>query len=202
MGWIMSEIQLFDRDVALKIAEEVNNRITPFCHDSIIVGGLRRQKDKVHDIDIIALPKDPFNLSVELGNSYKHVLSHKSKFSFKIDGIEVEIWIAVSERQFEVLKLIRTGSHQFNMNLCSSANDKSMSLRYSHKDGLCGLYGAVKGWEMDDNLGRRRPKMFINPMRRVAWRENDIIMAVLNDESYLDPKNRNLGYEEDYENEL
>lgn len=115
-----------------------------------------------------------------------------------VDGINVELFVAVTDRQYEVLKLVRTGSHSFNQNLCKSANDKGMALRYSYKEGLCGLYGAAKNWSKEDE----RFMLYVNPMRKIAYKEEDIIMKVLHDETFLDPTKRNLGYEEDYETEI
>lgn len=198
----MSEIQLYEYDTALMIAKGVHGKIKALCKDSLIVGGLRRGLAQVHDIDLVAYPEDHFTMSIELGNGYKHVLSSKTKYSFKVLGINVEIWLANTDRQFEVLKLIRTGSAGFNRNLCMAANEKGMSLRYSYKEGLCGLYGAAKAWAKDEHTGQSHEKLYVNPMRKIAYKEDEIIMKVMEDESYLDPKNRNLGFEEDYDNDL
>lgn len=194
----MSEIQLWDREKALDISNSVIDTIRAYCHDIISVGGIRRQKDKVHDIDIVAWIDDHFTVSTILGNNYKKLKSEKTKYSMFIDDMKVEIYVALTERQYEVLKLVRTGSNMFNQTLCKSALDKDMALRYSYKEGLCGLYGAASNWDKEEG----RFKYFVNPMRKIAYKEDEIIMTILNNKDFLDPKNRNLGYEEDYENEI
>jgi hypothetical protein len=198
----MSEIELYEYDTARMVAEGVQSKIRKFCRNVEIVGGLRRELAQVHDIDLVAQPEDHFTMSIELGNGYKHVLSSKTKHSFKVLGINVEIWLASNDRQFEVLKLLRTGSAGFMKMLCQTAIEKNMSFRYSYKEGLCGLYGAAKAWTKDDKTGQHHQKTYVNPARKIAYKEDEIIMTVMDNEDYLNPRNRSLGFEEDIDSEI
>lgn len=189
---------LFDRQKALDIANSVVDTIKEYCNEIIVCGGIRRGIPEVHDVDIVAYPDDHFSVSIALGNTFPKLKSSKTRYEMKLEDMKVEVYVAMTERQYEVLKLVRTGSYGFITNLTKSANDKQMTLRYSYKEGLCGLYGGA--WAYDKIEGRK--KFFVNPMRKVAYKENDIIMAVLGEEMYLDPKSRNIGYEQDYENDL
>ena len=190
--------ELVERSTALDVAYAVYDKIQPFCDNVVVVGGLRRGIAQVHDIDLVAMPNDYFGMSILLGNDYKGVKSEKTRYQFKVDGILVEIYLAKTERQFEVLKLVRTGSNTFNQNLCRTALDKNMALRYSYKEGLCGLYGAASNWDNEE----KRYKMYVNPMRKIAYKEDEIIMKIMGDEKWLDPTSRNFGYEEEYDNDL
>ena len=188
----MSEIELIERDSALNIANGIKETIAEYCDDFIIVGGLRREIAQVNMVNIVCRISDHFTVTTILGNTYPKLSSRKEKYTFWAENIPIEIFIAVTERQYEVLKLVKTGSAGFIRDLCTRANEKSMALRYSYKDGLCGLYGAIKSWDKESE----RFKMFVNPMRKVAYKEDEIITTVTEDEKYLNPLNRNLGWEE------
>ncbi len=177
--------RLFPNKQAWDVANRLVTEVLPFCNSVEVCGGLRRGKDEVHDVDMVVFPHDPFGLSCRLGSEHPVEIS-PHKYALKIDEIPVELWVAYDESQFEVLKLVRTGSHGFNINLAMKAHEKNMVLRF--KSGLYGLYGAISGW----NRERRRYMWYCNPLRKVHWKENEIIMTVFDDPKYLDPHNRNI----------
>lgn len=142
----------------------------------------------VQDVDIVIWPQDYFAISTKLGAEFKMVAT-PSKYVIDAEGFKTEIWIANSLEQFEVLKLVKTGSAGFNLQLSMSAHEKDMALKY--KDGLYGLYSAIKGWDKEKN----KFKYYHNPLRRLWYSEHDIIMTVFEDEKYLDPLNRNIAFD-------
>lgn len=153
-----------------------------------ICGGIRRKKQAVHDIDIVIEPIDFFMISSAIGGLGGK--STKEKFLLKIEDIPVEIWIAYDEVQFEVMKLVRTGSAGFNQHLAMMAHNSNMVLRYSK--GLYGLYAAV----YNKVEAERKKKWIINPLRRLYWKENEIIETVFGYESqYINPVNRNVEFQ-------
>jgi DNA polymerase/3'-5' exonuclease PolX len=124
-----------------------------------------------------------FWLNALLGSDYQMFKATEKKIELTLTcdlrNIKVEITPTFNEAQFEVMKLIRTGSEEFNRQLVTRAHDRGMAVRFSGDD--FGLFGAfIKGdhWE-------------INPMRIEGKTEKEIIMKVFNDESLLDPANRN-----------
>jgi len=180
----MSVAEKYEKEKAWVVAYRVMEKIMPHCENSEVCGGLRRGNETVHDIDIVAQPNDFFSISTKVGQ-----LGGKctpSKYSLNIDGIPVEIFIANDEKMFDVLKLVRTGSAGFNFELAMKAHEKDLTLKYSN--GLYGLYAAVQGW--DSKV--RKFKYYCNPLRRLHWKEDDMIMTVLDEEEYLDPHNRNV----------
>jgi len=112
-------------------------------------------------------------------------------YRFWYNHIPLEINIAKTEQQFEVLKFIRTGTAEFHRNLLIEAQNMGMTIRFSHDDSLdmdlFGLYGAVRSW-VTDKKGRRKSSWIINPARLEAWRERDIIEKVLGE--YVEPADR------------
>ncbi|GAJ04318.1 unnamed protein product, partial [marine sediment metagenome] len=48
------------------LADEVMERLRPFCSKIEVVGSVRRQKAEVKDIDIVLIPANPGQLSQEI----------------------------------------------------------------------------------------------------------------------------------------
>lgn len=192
-----SIVPSIERQAALDAANLVKDEIEKFCDEFIICGGLRRGKDLVHDVDIVTRPNDYFSISTVLGK-YSSFSATPSKYFLEIDEIPLEIFVCDSEEQFEVLKLVRTGSNTFNQILARQAHDKNMVFRFKREKKLFGLYGAIEYYDQE----KHDMIWVINPYRHVAYKEDDIIMAVFNNESYLDPKNRNMGFEQVYGDDI
>lgn len=134
------------RAVACKIVAELK----PACDRIEIVGSLRRRRPRVHDIDIVLLPK------VQSGPLLQTVLSNliergsltpvrgKEKirtFVATKTGIPVDIYVA-SEETWATLLLIRTGSKEHNIKLARRALDLGMRLRASG-EGIEGSDGTL-----------------------------------------------------------
>lgn len=78
-----------------------------------VVGSIRRNKPEVKDIDLIAIPKYP---------------EKKKLIRLNYMGIQVDIYLAIEEN-WEVLKLIRTGSAKHNRMLCFKALSRGWKLK-------------------------------------------------------------------------
>lgn|GEM_PF-5691139 len=123
----------------------------------------------------------------------KNVAKPKERkiYKFWYNSIPLEINIAKTEQQFEVLKFIRTGTADFHRNLLIESQNQGMTIRFSHDDeldmDLYGLYGAVRSFAADKK-GRRKSVWIVNPARLEAWRERDIIEKVLGE--YVEPADR------------
>jgi len=121
---------------AKKEAAGVVAKLQPHCQRIEVAGSIRRGKPFVHDIDIVCIPgnQGAFLLAVtELGRMVKQgpkIMERELR-----SGIHADIYIA-DESTWATLLLIRTGSKQHNIMLCSRANAIGMKL---HADGR-GLY--------------------------------------------------------------
>jgi len=107
-----------------------------------IVGSIRRQKPEVNDIDLVVIPKESFWTKVKEFNLKR---SGKKIIELDLNGIQVDIYIATKEN-FEVLRLIRTGSAEHNIKLCMEARKKGWKM-YANGQGLETNNGWVVGEE-------------------------------------------------------
>jgi len=78
-----------------------------------VVGSIRREKSDVNDIDLVAIPI---------------IKTDKKILKEDFDGIKVEVYLT-NEEDYEVIKLIRTGSAEHNRKLCILAIKQGMSLK-------------------------------------------------------------------------
>ena len=130
---------------AEKIAEAVVKRLAPYCkrregdkgYYIEIVGSIRRRKPWVNDIDICLIPSDPWNLHQEilsLCRPFSPKASGKKIMRIEVNSTQVDIYFA-DEQTWATLLLIRTGSAENNIRLCSRAKEMGWHLAASG-DGL------------------------------------------------------------------
>lgn len=135
------------KDAKMK-AVLIKQALSEFCEQIEIVGSIRRGCEMVHDIDIILIPKpdamqDIKSLCLEkwAGDNLLSGDENKPKWgermaSFWYRGnVQVDLYFA-NPHTWHTLLLIRTGSKEHNVKLCSTAKDKGM---YLSADGS-GLY--------------------------------------------------------------
>jgi len=125
---------------AEQIANKVKEILSPYCEEIEIVGSIRRRKPTVHDIDIVLIDKPSTwlilggllssigSLSVN-GNKVKRLW-----YGNKQTGIAIDIYFA-TKLTWLTLLLIRTGSKENNIMLCSIANRKGWQLK-ANGEGL------------------------------------------------------------------
>jgi len=82
-----------------------------------IAGSIRRNKNECKDIDLVAIPLIP---------TEKKILKEEFK------DVRVEIYLT-NEENWEVIKLIRTGSANHNRKLCFLAKVRGLSLKANGK---------------------------------------------------------------------
>jgi DNA polymerase (family X) len=129
-------------DTALGLVE----RLTPFCDQVEIAGSIRRRKTRVHDIDIVAIPNEAKLMSQGFFDTRRLVASIADPLAtsprvnglkmstFSYHEIPVDIYWATPQT-WATLLLIRTGSKEHNIKLCSLAKQNGMHLHASG-DGL------------------------------------------------------------------
>lgn len=125
-------------ETAKAIARQIRVTLAPHCERIETVGSIRREKPVVHDIDIVLIPK-PYAV-VMMGGLLTTIGElkadgHKVKRLFLIDySITVDIYIA-TPASWATLVLIRTGSKENNIRLCTLARRKGWQLK-ANGDGL------------------------------------------------------------------
>jgi len=106
-----------------EIAAEVIEHLSPYCQRIEVGGSIRRQKAIVHDIDIVLIPSDAWNLEGEvlaLALPFQPKLGGDKLKRFDYKGAQIDLYYA-SPETWATLLLIRTGSKESNIRLCSKA---------------------------------------------------------------------------------
>jgi DNA polymerase/3'-5' exonuclease PolX len=103
--------------------------LKPYVKKAEIVGSVRRECAECQDIDIILIPNDQWNAAITgMGD---HLKKKGSKIVMcEFDKVQYDLYIC-NEDNWEVIKLIRTGSASHNRKLCSLAIEKGMKLKAS-----------------------------------------------------------------------
>lgn len=115
-----------------------------------VCGSIRRKKEEVKDIDIVAVEKTNYQFGEptlsarireldgegpKLPTQNKRFLDGKSIKRFMYKGIMIDIYLA-TEKNFSCLSLIRTGSEGHNIRLATLAKGKNMRL-FASGEGVC-----------------------------------------------------------------
>ena len=122
---------------AKKIADVVIKRLSPYCQRIEVAGSIRRRKAIVHDIDLVLIPSDAWNLEGEvlaMARPFQPKMSGEKLKRFDYKGAQIDLYFA-SPETWATLLLIRTGSKESNIRLCSRAKDMGWHLAASG-DGL------------------------------------------------------------------
>ncbi len=122
---------------AQKFAEAIIKKLEPYCKRIEVAGSVRRKRPWVNDIDMVIIPKDLWNLHNEILNLCR---PHPAKMTgakimrIEVNSTQVDIYFA-DEKTWATLLLIRTGSKENNIRLCSLAKKRGWHLAASG-DGL------------------------------------------------------------------
>lgn len=115
------------------VAQEIVEKLSPYCDRIEIAGSLRRKRKMIGDIEIVALPKyatqkNLFEEVVATENLLHYFLIYETKTAltkgvgenarqkqFMYAGIQVDLFLPASPDHWGSIFFIRTGSHTFNM---------------------------------------------------------------------------------------
>jgi DNA polymerase/3'-5' exonuclease PolX len=115
---------------AQTIAETVKTLLTPCCERIEVAGSIRRQRPFVHDIDIVLIPANQGQLAYALQSL--GTMKAKGQKIIRIDpsryGVALDIYVAAPQT-WATLLLIRTGSKNHNIRLCTLAKRNGMTLK-------------------------------------------------------------------------
>lgn len=149
---------------AQSIANEVYYRLKPYCEKIIVAGSIRRQKAEVRDIDIVLVPSKPWDLMhavLDLGSS--SVAGEKLR-RVEYNGTQVDIYYA-TPKSWATLLLIRTGSKENNIRLCSRARNLGMKLK-ANGDGVIDVDGKLILIESEEQVYKVLKLPFKEPWER------------------------------------
>lgn len=116
---------------AKKIADQLVEKLTPYCSKTKVAGSIRRRKPQVRDIDMVLIPSDPWGLNALLKTVGAKVVAGGKLSRFILpSGIQVDLYFATDET-WATLLLIRTGPKGNNIRLCSIAKRRGWHLSAS-----------------------------------------------------------------------
>ncbi|KKM23407.1 hypothetical protein LCGC14_1615530 [marine sediment metagenome] len=113
---------------ALVIANEVVDKVKPFCKKVMIAGSIRRKRRHVNDVDIVLIPGDAWHLYEVIQKLKESQIAAGSKIErFIYKSLNIDLYYATSTN-WATLLLIRTGSKENNRRLCGIAKAKDWHL--------------------------------------------------------------------------
>jgi len=121
---------MIELERAQRIAATVVKRLSPYCQIEV-VGSVRRKKATVNDIDFVLIPSDLWNLHHEIKGIGQVRMSGNKIMRVMAGSVQVDLYFA-DEKTWATLLLIRTGSAENNIRLCSRAKEMGWRL---HADG-------------------------------------------------------------------
>ncbi len=120
---------------ALRVAERLKALLSPFCERIEIAGSLRRRKETVGDIELVAVPKmltvqglfGPMGMDQSLLDEhlaehpdvYRQVRAGERMKELRFEGYPVDLFVTTRE-QWGVIFTLRTGSADFSQWLVTS----------------------------------------------------------------------------------
>jgi DNA polymerase (family 10) len=157
---------------ATQIAMELVNRLQPYCDRIEVVGSIRRGRAWVNDIDIVAIPHEEKILAGGFFNVQHLVASitgdqphgGHSYLACSYRQISVDIYLATPS-SWGTLLLIRTGSKQHNIKLCTLARDKGWQLHASGQGLFDGSNRRIAG-DTEESIFKALGLLFIPPDQR------------------------------------
>jgi DNA polymerase/3'-5' exonuclease PolX len=170
------------------LANRVLDAIAPLVDWAEVAGSIRRERPEVNDIDIVAIPKTltrstPLSPVVYVGESivWQQIIpdtlmkklglvDHQRgqellRLSFPENRFPVDIYRARDET-WGVIFLIRTGSKEHNVKLCSLARSKGLKL--SARQGLVtqGGFGQIIASKTEEEIFAALGLGYVEPKDR------------------------------------
>jgi len=143
---------------------EVADMLKPHCEKVAIAGSVRRRCAVVNDIDIVAIPQMG-TLRGVLPMLFEEVVLNGNKLArFHYKGVQIDLYYATPET-WATLLLIRTGSKQSNISLCSTAQAKGWKL-HANGAGLFNENGERVAGETEESIFRALGLRYREPWER------------------------------------
>jgi DNA polymerase (family 10) len=177
------------REDVLPLAEKVCVALQPLCERVCIAGSIRRLKPDVNDVDIVAMPKymdlpgalggtahfsesqvwkDLFPMALLKLKLFRHELGQElMRFCFVEPELQVDVYRARPET-WGVILLVRTGSKEHNVKLCSLARSKGLKLSASEGVVTQEGFGQVVASKTEEEIFAALGLSYVEPKDREA----------------------------------
>lgn len=169
---------------AMSSAQAVMTVVRKYSRRSELCGSLRRGLKEVSDIDIVCQDTDRFSLIAELTQIVDSLTPSPQTIKFVHAGIPGEIFFVSDYKQFEVMKLVRTGDHVFIQSLARNALEAGYMLKFSvdpgyYKIPMYGLYKISGTIYRRNYKGPPTKENYTQDMRHpIEYKENQIIWLI------------------------
>lgn len=147
-----------------KIGAAVVERLKSHCERIEVVGSVRRRKRQVKDIDFVLIPSAPWSLHAELRKLGTIKASGGKLARVMMGDIQLDFYFATAAT-WHTLLLIRTGSAENNIRLCSIAKNKGWHLSAAG-DGLFNESGERIAGDSEESIYEALGIRFQPPERR------------------------------------
>lgn len=137
---------------AEEVAAELVELLRPHFERIMVAGSIRRRKPYVNDIDLVAIPGIMHPRAVLTTLPVEIIRSGPKLAAFKFKGINVDIYYATPQT-WGTLLLIRTGSKESNIRLCTLAQNKGWKLK-ANGDGLFNSGGTRIAGDTEESIFR------------------------------------------------
>ena len=84
-------------EFVIKLAKEIEKKLSPFCKKIEIAGSIRRKKPNPRDIDIVLIPKNREILEREILKLGRKIQGGEHESTWKINGVKVEFYYTNEE---------------------------------------------------------------------------------------------------------
>lgn len=146
------------------IADQVIARLAPYCQKIEVAGSIRRRRPLVRDIDIVLIASDSWGLNTAIGRLGRQVLVGDKLKRVNYNGTQVDLYFA-TEKTWATLLLIRTGSKENNIRLCTRARKKGWRLAASGR-GLFNEKGERVAGDTEQSIYQALGLPYQEPVRR------------------------------------
>lgn len=119
---------------AERLADEILERLAPYCSRIQVAGSIRRKAPSPKDIDLVLITRDRWGLDTALLKLGNYKMAGKKITRVETDSIPLDIYFA-DEETWATLLLIRTGSVESNMRLATLAKKRGWQLK-ANGEGL------------------------------------------------------------------
>jgi len=166
---------MFDLNYAQGIAEGLVAQLAPHCDRISIAGSIRRQRDYVKDIEIVAIPK-PYDVGLfssgiaTVVNQWESVrgklpckyTQRKIPIDHRKEVINLDLFFAVPENWGYIL-VLRTGSADF----CKKLGKRWVEIGIKSVDGFLTKYGERLNTFEEEEFFNRLRLPYVKPKLRI-----------------------------------